>query len=581
MNRIHPLTPLLANQIAAGEVVARPASVVKELLENSLDAGATAIQIHIEQGGSQLIEVRDNGSGIHPDDLALALSRHATSKINDTQDLDHMLTFGFRGEALASIAAVSRLTLTSALPQQSGFQIAIHGDVLQTATPAAHPTGTTVSVRDLFYNTPARRKFLRSNKTEFDHIDEVVKQIAISAFNTEIMLKHDNRLIRHYFPASDLAHAAERLHTLCGEAFVEQALFIEAESAGLQLQGWIAQPNFNRSQGDMQYFYVNNRPIRDKLVWHAIKAAYQDVLYRDRHPAFILFLTLPPEDVDVNVHPTKHEVRFRQGRHVHDFVLHSVQQALATPCEQHMQPATPPQQTAIMMPTPVAAAAPVAPIAASYSPPPPLPAAVLPEVKQTHFITPPLFGRAIAQLKGTYILAENEKGFVLVDMHAAHERIVYERYKKAFAEQNIVTQLLLVPYTVTLSEREAEQAEAASDFFLKLGFKLARISQNTVAIREVPQLLAKSDMAYLLRDMLTDLLQYGMTARDQVMLNKLLGNLACRAALRAPHALSLAEMNTLLRDMEHTDHHGQCNHGRPTFVQLTMEGLDKLFLRGR
>ena len=329
IDRIQKLTPLLANQIAAGEVIERPASVVKELVENSLDAGATQIEIDIEQGGVRLIRVRDNGGGIHQDDLSLALSRHATSKIQQPQDLSHIMTLGFRGEALASIGSVSRLSLTSAQKNTGGFQVTAAGEITTNIAPAAHPAGTTVEVRDLFFNTPARRKFLRAEKTEFDHIDELIKRAALSAFSVGFTLKHNQRIVRQYFPAPAAAQNSERLAALCGPAFVEQALHIEAEGAGMRLHGWIAQPAFSRSQADQQYFYVNGRMVRDKLVMHALKEAYHDVLYRDRYPAYILFLEIHANLVDVNVHPTKHEVRFREGRVVHDFVFHSVHDALA------------------------------------------------------------------------------------------------------------------------------------------------------------------------------------------------------------------------------------------------------------
>lgn len=326
--RIQKLTSLLANQIAAGEVIERPASVVKELVENSMDAGATQIDIEIEQGGVRLIKVRDNGGGIHPDDLPLALSRHATSKIYDSADLEQIMTLGFRGEALASISSISRLTLTSAQIKSTGWQVSVEGDKEASASPAAHPQGTTIEVRDLFFNTPARRKFLRSEKTEFDHIDELIKRMALSAFSVGFTLKHNQRLVRQYFPATP-SQGAERLSALCGPAFVEQSIHMEAEGAGMRIEGWLGLPTFSRSQSDLQYFYVNGRMVRDKVVLHALKEAYLDVLYRDRYPAYVLFLTVPPQLVDVNVHPTKHEVRFRESRLVHEFILRGVRDALA------------------------------------------------------------------------------------------------------------------------------------------------------------------------------------------------------------------------------------------------------------
>jgi len=590
-NRIQTLSPLLANQIAAGEVVERPASVVKELVENSLDAGATQIDIEIEQGGARLIKVRDNGNGIHEEDLPLALSRHATSKILSAEDLAQILTLGFRGEALASIGSVSRLSITSALAKQSGKQIVVEGDIASEVRPAAHPQGTTVEVRDLFYNTPARRKFMRSEKTEFDHIDELVKRIALSSFQTGFTLKHNQKLVRQYFPAASSAQDNERLRALCGSEFASHALHIEAEGAGMRISGWIAQPTFSRSQADLQYFYVNGRIVRDKLVMHAMRQAYHDVLYRDRHPAYVLFLDVPPNLVDVNVHPTKHEVRFRESRVVHDFIYRSVHDALAhekpgVSC--HHEPSVPvnvpayvpvfkeqheykqhqhqqhqhvaEQMTlyrALAAETPAQEALAVVPMT-----------------------TPPL-GYAIGQLLGIYILAEKENTLVMIDMHAAHERVLYEKMKTSWQSEQMAVQKLLVPLTISLSEREADAVEQSPEIFQQLGFAVARISKETIAIREVPQLLADGPMDQLLRDVIADLLEQGGSSRVQERINHLLGTLACHTAVRANHQLGIPEMNALLRQMEKTEHAGQCNHGRPTCVELTLEELDKLFMRGR
>jgi DNA mismatch repair protein MutL len=611
--RIQKLPSLLANQIAAGEVVERPASVVKELIENSLDAGATQIDVDIEQGGVRLIRVRDNGAGIHQDDLPLALSRHATSKILQSDDLMHIMTLGFRGEALASIASVSRLALTSAQAKSGGFQITAEGEIASQMTPAAHPQGTTIEIRDLFFNTPARRKFLRSEKTEFDHIDELLKRIALSSFSVGFTLKHNQRPVRQYFPVSSPLHTSERLSALCGPAFVENAVHIEAEGAGMRLHGWIALPTFSRSQADLQYFYVNGRMIRDKRVIHALKEAYQDVLYRDRYPAYVLFLDIAPTQVDVNVHPTKHEVRFREGRLVHDFIFKSIHDALAhsgpgevTPHEHvsdvspspaphelnelssiaspnraqsyaysankknHAQAATITQaQLAIyrhMHEEPVAkpnlTLAPVTPAQVEAAPCPPL-------------------GFALGQLQGIYILAENAQGLVMVDMHAAHERIMYEKMKAALQAENMPVQRLLVPLTLTLSEREVDCVEHEQAFFQQLGFHIERMGQLAVAIREVPQLLSQGPVEQLVRDVIADLLEHETSTRAQDSLHRLLGALACRSSMRAHRRMTLPEMNALLRDMEKTDHSGQCNHGRPTCVKLSMDELDKLFLRGR
>lgn len=582
IKRIQKLTSLLANQIAAGEVVERPASVVKELVENSLDAGATQIDIEIEQGGVRLIKVRDNGCGIHHEDLPLALSRHATSKIEKSQDLTDILTLGFRGEALASIASVSRLMLASALQKSSGFQVKMEGEMTPTITPAAHPQGTTVEIRDLFFNTPARRKFLRAEKTEFDHIEELIKRIALSSFQTGFTLKHNQRLARQYFPAAS-TNKSERLIALCGPAFVENARYIEADGAGMRLTGWIALPEFSRSQADLQYFYVNGRMVRDKLIIHALKTAYQDVLYRGRHPACILFLEIPPTQVDVNVHPTKHEVRFRDGRVVHDFISRSLHDALAhsgatQPCQHEASPHYHPMP--VHTPTPQRSAYAHKPHQSvqeqlvMYQ-------ALQAEKPSTQTLEQPVLGYALAQLQGIYILAENAQGLVIVDMHAAHERIVYEKMKTDFANAALLTQTLLLPITLELSEREADCVEQEQTFFKTLGFKVERIGQQTVVVREVPQLLADGPIQQLIRDVIADFLEYGKSSRAEESMHRLLGTLACHTAVRAHRHLTLPEMNGLLRNMEKTDHSGQCNHGRPTILKLSLTELDNLFLRGR
>lgn len=585
--RIQKLSPLLANQIAAGEVIERPASVVKELIENSLDAGASQIDIEIEQGGARLIRVRDNGVGIHQDDLPLALSRHATSKIKTTQDLAQIITLGFRGEALASIASVSRLTLTSALHKQPGWQVSVEGAIDVKVTPAAHPQGTTVEIHDLFFNTPARRKFMRSEKTEFDHIDELVKRMALSSLSVGFTLKHNQKLIRQYFPAPSLKEANERLAALCGPAFVEEVLHIEAEGAGMRLTGWIARPTFSRAQSDLQYFYVNGRIVRDKLVIHAIKTAYHDVLYRDRHPAYILFLDISPTEVDVNVHPTKHEIRFREGRNVHDFILRSIQDALAqdrptATCAHHhehtdVRPAFQTSSEKNNVRPPVQTSIPDKSLRIQeqltiYR-------ALHEELPAT--IETPSLGFALGQVQGIFILAENADGLVMVDMHAAHERIVYEKMKQALTKHEMPVQQLLIPLSIQLSEREADLVEQEQTIFNEFGFGVERLSKETIAVRDVPTLLADGPIEQLIRDIIADLLMHGKSSRTQEAIYKLLGTLACHASVRAHHALTLPEMNALLRAMEKTEHSGQCNHGRPTYVQLSMDELDKLFMRGR
>lgn len=619
-NRIQKLSPLLANQIAAGEVVERPAAVVKELIENSIDAGATQIDIEIEQGGTRLIKVRDNGAGIHPEDLPLALSRHATSKITNTEDLGQIMTLGFRGEALASIGSVSRMSVTSALANAPGSEVSVEGDIASEITPAAHPQGTTVTVRDLFFNTPARRKFMRSEKTEFEHIDELVKRIALSSFSTGFTVKHNQKLIRQYYPATTTKQDTERLTALCGAEFAANALQIEAEGAGMRITGWLAKPTFSRSQADLQYFYVNGRIVRDKLVMHALRQAYQDVLYRDRHPAYVLFLDLPANLVDVNVHPTKHEVRFRESRVVHDFIFRSAHDALShdkpgESCQhEHAAPAamTPIRQSApsaqYQAATEKSSAgwaerqrSPAAPSAPShYSSYKPAVRSDVHQVKEQISLyktlgaetaeqkplqalpqeAPPL-GYAIGQLLGIYILAEKENTLVMIDMHAAHERVLYEKMKTAWAQQQFAVQKLLVPLTITLSEREVNCVEQSPDVFQQLGFAVERLGETTVAVREVPQLLANGPLDQLIRDVITDLLEHGESNRLQERINHILGTLACHTAVRANHKLSVPEMNALLRQMEKTDHAGQCNHGRPTCVELSLQELDKLFMRGR
>ncbi|MCM2330032.1 MAG: DNA mismatch repair endonuclease MutL [Pseudomonas sagittaria] len=629
--RIQLLTPRLANQIAAGEVVERPASVAKELLENSLDAGAARIDVEVEQGGIKLLRVRDDGAGIEADDLPLALARHATSKIRELEDLERVLSLGFRGEALASISSVARLTLTSrrrGTPQ--AWQVEAEGrDMQPRVQPAAHPDGTTVEVRDLFFNTPARRKFLRAEKTEFDHLQEVIKRLALTHFEVGFHLRHNGKSVLSLHPAADETSRARRVASVCGPAFLEQALPIDIERGGLRLWGWVGLPTFSRSQADLQYFYVNGRMVRDKLVAHAVRQAYRDVLYNGRHPAFVLFLEIDPTVVDVNVHPTKHEVRFRDSRMVHDFLYGTLHRALADvrPEDQLAAPATLRSETqvsglaagefagqnemslAVHVPSAAPLEAPrwqpppggqsVSGGAGGYRPSPapsgqpqaelqgayreffaPLGEAGAQALPQGQGDVPPL-GYALAQLKGVYILAENAQGLVLVDMHAAHERITYERLKSAMASEGLRGQPLLVPESIALSQREADCAEEHADWFARLGFELQRLGPETLVIRQIPALLKQAEASQLVRDVLSDLLEYGSSDRIQAHLNELLATMACHGAVRANRRLTAPEMNALLRDMEQTDRSGQCNHGRPTWTQLGMDDLDKLFLRGR
>jgi DNA mismatch repair protein MutL len=629
-SRIQLLSPRLANQIAAGEVVERPASVAKELLENSLDSGARRIDVEVEQGGVKLLRVRDDGSGISADDLPLALARHATSKIRELEDLEGVLSLGFRGEALASISSVARLTLTSRTASASeAWQVETEGrDMTPRVQPAAHPVGTSVEVRDLFFNTPARRKFLKAEKTEFDHLQEVIRRLALARFDVAFHLRHNGKSILSLHEAHDEAARARRVGAICGGGFMEQALPIDVERNGLRLWGWVGLPTFSRSQADLQYFFVNGRAVRDKLVAHAVRQAYRDVLFNGRHPTFVLFLELEPNGVDVNVHPTKHEVRFREGRSVHDFLYGTLHRALADVRPEDHLASAPAAAAEVVRPTGQQAgefgpqgemrlASPVleqpqvpqhsisnggsgAGYQYQYTPRPsqPLPAAEAQAVyrefykplnddaagpatlPQSQGDIPPL-GYALAQLKGIYILAENAAGLVLVDMHAAHERIMYERLKVAMASEGLSGQPLLVPESLALSQREADCAEEHAQWFQRLGFELQRLGPETLAIRQIPALLKQAEANRLVQDVLADLMEYGTSDRIQAHLNELLGTMACHGAVRANRRLAIPEMNALLRDMENTERSGQCNHGRPTWTQMGLDDLDKLFLRGR
>jgi len=602
-HRIHVMSDHLVNQIAAGEVVERPASVVKELLENSLDADATRIEVDVEQGGIKSIRIRDDGSGIHKEDLKLSLSAHATSKINSLEDLERVKSLGFRGEALPSIASVSRLSLTSRWRDEAeAWNISTTSIDEFDLKPAAHAGGTTVEVRDLFYNVPARRKFLRTEKTEFGHLEDVVKRIALSHFNVDITLRHNNRAVRQLHKAEDRMQQEKRIAGVCGPAFIENAVFIDYAIDELRLWGWVARPTFSRSQADMQFFYVNGRVVRDKLVTHAIRQAYQDVLYHGRQPAYVLFLELDPATVDVNAHPGKHEVRFRQSRSVHDFIFRAIHKSLAD-----LRPdGADNRLSAAVLNTGIAstaqdrgAASDPLRSAAEYRRQAPLSLAVaehMSSYSRMHTAAlesagvmqdeaesqalPPL-GYARAQLHGIYILAENAEGLVLVDMHAAHERITYERLKQSQQDSGIQSQPLLVPITVDVSEKEATLVEFSPEIFAELGLEVDRSGIETVRIRHVPVVLAHSDSEALLRDVLSDLLKHGGSTRIRQAINEVLSTMACHGSVRANRKLTVPEMNALLRDMERTERSGQCNHGRPTWIQLSIDELDKLFLRGR
>ncbi|MBS8267977.1 DNA mismatch repair endonuclease MutL [Halomonas litopenaei] len=678
------LDPRLANQIAAGEVVERPASVVKELIENAIDAGSTRIEVDIESGGARLIRIRDDGSGIGEEDLPLALSRHATSKILSLEELEGVASLGFRGEALASISSVSRLELTSNVEQdpQGGWRVVAEGRRMEPrVTPAPHPRGTSVAVRDLFFNTPARRKFLRTEKTEFNHVEEAFRRQALSRFDIGWTLRHNQKTI-HQLPVARDDHAVERrLASLLGKNFLDNALTLDIATGSLRLWGWVGLPTHSRAQADQQYFFVNGRVVRDRLVAHAIRQAYRDVLFNGRHPVFVLYLDVDPTVVDVNVHPTKHEVRFRDGRMVHDFLFSSLHRALGEARAGHqdgqssqqqasiqsdgldVDPETgeirepPPQggnpgqhpsqqqpswqqqpmalhprrdegeggvtpdrvrafmdgyrklhpdhEDSLLTPQPGGPGAgglaagtaqaerhsptprtwPGAAGAASESPAGVGGASltsstpeVMPEDDATQ--APPL-GYAIAQLHGIYILAQSAQGLVLVDMHAAHERIVYERMKTQVHGGALDAQPLLVPVSLAVSAAEVETAEREREAFTRLGVELDAAGPETLLVRQVPALLADADVEPLVREMLSDLERYGRSDRIEAHINELLSTMACHGSVRANRQLTIAEMNALLRDMERTERSGQCNHGRPTWTQMSLKDLDRLFLRGQ
>ena len=612
--RIHSLPIQLVNQIAAGEVVERPSSVVKELIENCFDAGAGQITIEIEQGGARLIKIRDNGCGIVKEDLPLALSRHATSKIATLQDLEQVASMGFRGEALPSISSVARLTLISRTANaECAWSLTADGSEQNfDPQPDPHPQGTTVDVRDLFYNTPARRKFLKTEKTEFAHIETLIKRMALSRFDIGFTLTHNQKEVLNLKPAETDSAQEHRIAGICGSAFIENSVKIDFAASGLQLTGWVGLPTFSRSQQDMQFFYVNGRLIRDKLVSHAVKQAYQDVLFHGRHPVFVLYLTLDPTLVDVNAHPAKLEVRFREGRLVHDFLFTALHRSLADirpehsvvcisensldslPMDLNQQSANeltpqqtppdfdskplynqrPPQQTSL----PLTIAESIKAYAALYPEEQPLQKQQQP-IPQKQDI-PPL-GYAIAHLHNIYILAETPNGIILVDAHAAHERVTYERLKQQYQQGAVPSQPLLLPIKINVSSAEADLAEQEHEFFSSLGFELNRSGPETIILRSTPALLGNIDKETLIRDVLADITEHGMSQRIQEQSNQLLATIACHGAVRARRRLSIDEMNALLRDMEQTERIGQCNHGRPTWIELSTNDLDKFFLRGQ
>lgn len=600
---IERLDQQVANQIAAGEVVERPASVVKELVENSLDAGSTDITVELLKGGLEQIRIRDNGCGIHPDDLSLALERHATSKIHTFADLEHIASLGFRGEALASIAAVSRLKIASAVEgAESGFSIAAEGGFIKSQRePIAHPQGTTIEVNELFYNTPARRKFLRTERTEFQHVEKILQRLALSRFNVGFTLKHNHKIVFKAPIAHTQVAEEKRLREILGAAFIDETVAIEFSVAGMRLWGWIALPAFTRSQADMQYFYVNGRFIRDKLLLHAARQAYHDVLFHGRHPAYVLYLECDPAVVDVNVHPTKHEVRFRDSRTIHELVCRGIKNALQQlkPGEPTLTVSTPSWSPPPHSPQPhVARSAPVI-AATSYSEPThqagfgfdakqqvdvykelgqPLadPIPVETNISASHTL-----GTPIAQLHDIYILSQTAEGLIIVDMHAAHERILYEQLKQQLQQSALPTEHLLVPLSITLNKEEMTVWQQHSSLFATVGLALLQLGDTVLAVREVPVILKNKNIEQLVRDVLSDLIADNTSDRLQHTINHILATIACYAAVRAHHKLTLAEMSALLRDMETTKNSGCCNHGRPTWTALSLRELDKLFLRGQ
>jgi DNA mismatch repair protein MutL len=584
MGIIKPLPDLLISQIAAGEVVERPASVLKELLENSLDAGATRIDVQLEEGGVRLIRVVDDGSGIAPDDLALALARHATSKIASLADLERVDSYGFRGEALASIASVARVTITSRhASQDHAFRLRSEADAIE---PAALAGGTTIEVSDLYFNTPARRKFLKTEATEFAHCDEVMRRMALARPDVTFTLSHNGSAKRRLASAD----FSRRARDIIGEDFFPHARPLDATAGPLRLSGLAALPAYSRSGRDEQYFFVNGRYVRDKLLTHAARQAWADILHGARHPAYVLFLELDPAGVDVNVHPAKTEVRFRDARGIHQFVFHALQRTLATPLSgaesrAEAAPSFVPSAFSYARQAGLAvgesAARPYLEFARAAFADTGIAVSPAPTAGSHGDTSAPLLGYAIAQLHGVYILAQNAGGLVLVDMHAAHERILYEKLKQSLDAGPPATQALLVPLLLSASEAEMATASEQAKALGQLGFAVAAAGPHELAVRALPALLAGGNAVDLVRSLLRDLAEHPASRVVETRRNELLATMACHGAVRAHRQLGLQEMNALLRQMEATERADQCNHGRPTWVQLSMTELDRLFMRGR
>ena len=609
---IRVLPEQLIHQIAAGEVIERPASVLKELIENSLDAGAGRIDIEIEEGGAKLCRVRDDGCGIEREELALALSRHATSKIASIDDLERVGTLGFRGEALPSIASVSRTKITSRSANHPvGYSVSSDNGMLSELEPAPHAIGTTVEVRDLFFNVPARRKFLRAERTETQHIARMVERLALSKFGTAFSLSAARRSLGDYPAAKTQIERERRVAQIVGDEFMANALYVEHESSGCRLTGWLCQPTYARAQPDLQHFYLNGRMLRDRLITSAIRLGYRDVMFHGRQPAFVLFMEIDPRQVDVNAHPAKLEVRFRDGRHVHNFLFKTVERVLQETYAGAASAAAPPTDANSLMPAtdspsmwPMRGANQASlGLRASESPPPayfrqpmssytaPMPyrssddsaspvGEAQPTAAESQPETPPL-GFALAQLHGIYILSQAPDGLILVDMHAAHERTTYERMKAALANGGVASQPLLVPMSVSVAAAEADVLEEHAPALHRLGLDVGRSGPTSVQIRAVPAFLAQKDLDELLRRISADLSADGATRGIEEALNEVLGTMACHGAVRAHRNLAVPEMNALLREMERTVRSDQCNHGRPTWTYVSLGDLDRMFLRGR
>lgn len=606
-NEIAQLDDKLINQIAAGEVIERPSSLLKELLENSIDAGASIIEIHAERGGLKRILVRDNGIGIPKDQMSLALSRHATSKLKKIEDLFTVNTLGFRGEALPSIAAVSRLSLKSKTRNQdSGFEIAVHGGKeingdQSEPRPVPHSDGTTVEIEDLFYSTPARRKFLKTEKTELKHCEDVIRKVALSNFNIEINFVHDGKQAFHVLATDNKDQRDRRISNICGKPFADQCVYFEDDVEIMLLKGWMGLPTFSRSQRDLQYFFVNSRAIRNNLIAHAVRRAYSDVLYHGRHPAFVLYFEIEPKLVDVNVHPTKNEVRFRESRTVHDYIYRTLHKSIAslTPEDSEINLPTPKniplagsnnggygsanaqQNIKLMVREQLQAYETMSQRTNEVDTDHSVGESWLAEATDDNEKDIPPLGYAVAQLKGVYILSENSEGLIMVDMHAAHERITYETLKNQITHSDLNSQPLLVPVQINISTAESQAAEEFSEQFTSLGFDVDLLGDEKIVVRGVPELLGRADIENLVRDVLSDLVEHGTSNRIIDAQHEILSSVACHGSIRANRKLEIEEMNSLLRQMEEVERSGQCNHGRPTWMSVSLGEIDKWFMRGR